>query len=228
MANALQGASFRSSGEDPSVSRSRFGRETRIDGAHLTPSAEAPPPAPAVDPSPSAEYTSSPSIQEADTDGSLAKWAGLLPRLRLQACQLSRLLSARQRELDQREATQNARAAELESEIRAARVWLEDLRGQFEAREAKLDARDREIQAIAARQALEAEARDAEHESIAARLESRAKEIEANHARLASAAAHWAGVLRRQEFRERELDQAQTLLEGLLRRTESYDSSARR
>jgi hypothetical protein len=59
-------------------------------------------------------------------------------QLDLQASQLSEHLRERLREVDRREAHLNARVAQLESDLRASRVWLREQEHEFAEREAEL------------------------------------------------------------------------------------------
>jgi chromosome segregation ATPase len=65
----------------------------------------------------------------------------------LQAAQLSTHLRTRQEELDHREAELNSRIASLESDARAARLWLDQHEGDLTSRAEALDERDRELAA---------------------------------------------------------------------------------
>jgi hypothetical protein len=62
----------------------------------------------------------------------------LRQQLELQADQLSEHLRERLREVDRREAHLNARVAQLESDLRASRVWLREQEHEFAQREAEM------------------------------------------------------------------------------------------
>lgn len=69
-----------------------------------------------------------------------------LPRIRLQGRQLAQLLQERQSDLDRREAQQQAMAADLENQLRAARLWLGARQQELADREARLVERERQTQ----------------------------------------------------------------------------------
>jgi len=69
-----------------------------------------------------------------------------ISRIERQVNQLSDHLSARQDELDQREASVNARAAELEQQTRQARLWLNERQYEFDERGAELSHREEQFE----------------------------------------------------------------------------------
>ncbi|HEY1603079.1 MAG TPA: hypothetical protein VGG64_25975 [Pirellulales bacterium] len=93
----------------------------------------------------------------ASGEASVVPASDLLARLRSQGRQLARLLHERQQDLDRREAQQNAQAAELDGQLRAARLWLTERHQELSEREAaskeherQLAVRARELNALAA------------------------------------------------------------------------------
>ena len=94
----------------------------------------------------------------ADTLGSLTELAAreldvapgqwlskAVARMRRQGRQLADLLRTRQEEIDHREAQQNARTAELESQLRAARLWLDERHQDLCQRDERLQQRERDV-----------------------------------------------------------------------------------
>src|SRR5689334_22946404 len=67
-----------------------------------------------------------------------------LPRLRVQGRQLAQLLQDRQRDLDRREAQQQAFAADVENQLRAARLWVTERQQELADRDAALAAREQD------------------------------------------------------------------------------------
>lgn len=84
-----------------------------------------------------------------DVDAALAQrlTQELLPRLRLQGRQLARLLGEREQDLDRREAQQHAQAADLENQLRGARLWLAERQDELAQQAANLSERERSITA---------------------------------------------------------------------------------
>jgi len=66
-------------------------------------------------------------------------------RLRTQAAQLAAHLGARQQELDHREGELNARAAELDRDLRTARLWLAEREADLNGRDEEAAARERQV-----------------------------------------------------------------------------------
>jgi DNA repair exonuclease SbcCD ATPase subunit len=66
-------------------------------------------------------------------------------RVERQAAQLADHLRNRQKDLDRREAQLNAAVAQLESDLRTARMWLADQEAELTQRRLELDAREKEI-----------------------------------------------------------------------------------
>ncbi len=106
--------------------------ETRIDPSHL--------------PSTAARDAEPSLIRDFDDGGiDLESWADEEPlpadaelisrQVQTQASQLAEHLRKRQEELDHREAELNARSAKVESEMRAARLWLAEREAEFEEAE---------------------------------------------------------------------------------------------
>ena len=85
----------------------------------------------------------------------IAAIAGQVPearreQLELQAAQLGDHLRERLREVDRREAHVNARAAQLEADLRANRIWLREREHEFQEREAQLTRQIEDLQARSA------------------------------------------------------------------------------
>jgi hypothetical protein len=119
-----------------------------------------------------------------ELDAASGQWLSqAVARMRRQGRQLADLLRARQEELDHREAQQNARAAELDSQLRAARLWLDERHQDLCQRDERLlqrekDVADRLSQLSAAevfldntRRAVEADARRQHEEQTARQAE---------------------------------------------------------
>jgi hypothetical protein len=68
-------------------------------------------------------------------------------QMQTQAAQITRHLHERRREVDQRESHLNARIAQLENDLRNARLWLQERHNDFAAREAELSQRIAEQEA---------------------------------------------------------------------------------
>jgi hypothetical protein len=71
----------------------------------------------------------------------------LAEQMNLQAAQLATHLRSRQQELDHREAELNSRVARLESDARAARLWIEQHETDLAARDTELACRQRDLAA---------------------------------------------------------------------------------
>lgn len=67
-------------------------------------------------------------------------------QLQLQVSQLAEHLRDRLREVDRREATLNARASQLEADLRASRLWLREREMDFQERESELRRRIEELE----------------------------------------------------------------------------------
>jgi len=81
-----------------------------------------------------------------ELDAAPGQWlSNAVARMRRQGRQLADLLRARQEDLDYREAQQNARAAELDSQLRAARLWLEERHHDLCQRDGQLQQRERDV-----------------------------------------------------------------------------------
>ncbi len=107
----------------------------RVDAAHVLGSG---PPAP---------VTAPPAMADAApiTTAAGVPAVEMLAHLRVQGRQLAQLLQERQQELDRREAQQHAQAAELENQMRSARVWLSARHQELSEREERIAAREREV-----------------------------------------------------------------------------------
>lgn len=75
----------------------------------------------------------------------LAPDESLSEQISLQAAQLAAHLRSRQQELDHREAELNSRIARLESDARAARLWIDQHETDLTSREADLACRERDL-----------------------------------------------------------------------------------
>ncbi len=106
----------------------------RVDAAHVLGSA---PPEPAGAQPTGAEVLSSAAAGQLTLD--------LLPRLRLQGRQLAQLLSEREQDLDRREAQQHAQVADLDNQMRAARLWLVERQEELAQHAANLAERERSV-----------------------------------------------------------------------------------
>src|SRR5688500_15800765 len=120
-------------------------RRARIDGPHPT---VAEPPL-VVDESPDGEAALE--IEQPSPEV-IAAIVGQSPEIRLeqvelQAAQLGDHLRDRLREVDRREAQVNARAAQLEADLRANRIWLREREHEFQEREAQLRRQVEDLQA---------------------------------------------------------------------------------
>jgi hypothetical protein len=125
--------------------------------------------------------------------------------LQRQAAQLAEYLQGRQRELDHREARQNAELAQLESDVRTARMWLSEQEDDIVRRRTASDVREKELlarlqrlaaaEAVLRRKAGSASSlanysdREETIRQAAADLKRRQREWEAAENRLASAQA---------------------------------------
>ncbi len=107
----------------------------RIDAAHVLGSGS-----PAQEPAPSMLAETAPTSTDANVPA-----VEMLAHMRAQGRQLAQLLQERQQELDRREAQQHAQAAELENQMRAARVWLSARHQELSDREERAAAREREV-----------------------------------------------------------------------------------
>jgi len=135
----------------------------------------------------------------------------LLARLRVQGRQLADRLRERQADLDRREANSHARSAELENEVRAARLWLTDREQELAEREARLaDAASRLSAAEAYQESAQREL-DAEADRRAAALALREQEVATAAARLDRQTKALADAQR--ELESRRQREHQTLVE---------------
>ena len=100
-------------------------------------------------------------------------------QLRSQAMQLAAYLRGRQRELDHREAQVNARAAELESEARAARLWFREREAEFRQHREALQQQQREAEQTVERRAARKDRRHARLRELAAKLSAQRAEVRA-------------------------------------------------
>jgi hypothetical protein len=112
---------------------------------------------------------------EEPTEAMIAAVAGNHPEIRreqlqLQVAQLAGHLRERMRELDRREATFNARVAQLESELRASRLWVSERELAFQEREKELLRRIEELEE-------NAEAAEERPETITIDVEARMAEL---------------------------------------------------
>ncbi|MDX1946067.1 MAG: hypothetical protein SFU86_11775 [Pirellulaceae bacterium] len=85
-------------------------------------------------------------------------------QLQLQAAQLAGHLRERLRDVDRREAQLNARVAQLESDLRASRLWLAEREHEFQERETTLRRQIEDLQAKATGHDLSADPED-DHDS---------------------------------------------------------------
>jgi hypothetical protein len=113
-------------------------RRSRIDGPH--PVDSQPPPSDLADGAPALSLLEA---IEPPSDDLIAAVTGQSEAARreqldLQANQLAEHLRERLRDVDHREAQLNARVAQLESDLRAGRVWLREQEHEFAEREAEL------------------------------------------------------------------------------------------
>jgi hypothetical protein len=69
-------------------------------------------------------------------------------QLQLQVAQLAGHLRERLREVDRREAAVNARASQLESDLRASRIWLRERENDFQQREQELKRQIEELEEL--------------------------------------------------------------------------------
>ena len=104
-----------------------------------------------------------------------------LARYRRQAEQLADLLRMRQRELDRREARDNAQFALFEQEVRAARLWWDERSAEVAEQNAVIEGRSTALAALAA----QLEARAAELADGMRSLNDRAERLAVREARFA-------------------------------------------
>ena len=110
-------------------------KETRVDAPHVVGAS-------AAEPVPDTTETANSQSPEHVVDEQPAT----AERLRSQAAQLGEHLQKRQQNLDRREAQLNALAAQLETDTRAARLWLAEQRNDFDERERELSQKNRLIE----------------------------------------------------------------------------------
>jgi hypothetical protein len=135
-------------------------RRTRIDAPHGPTDADPAPPLDAASPEswPLDAAVADPvllEIEEEPTDAMIAAVSGDSPEIRreqlqLQVAQLAGHLRERLREVDRREATLNARASQLEADLRASRMWIREREVEFQERENELRRQIEELQERAA------------------------------------------------------------------------------
>jgi hypothetical protein len=90
-------------------------------------------------------------------------------QLELQAAQLGDHLRQRLREVDRREAHLNARAAQLEADQRASRIWLREREHEFQEREAALRRQIEDLQAARPAEGSDSVGSEATSEQLAER-----------------------------------------------------------
>lgn len=154
--------------------------DTRIDPAHRATEQQAD------------EIAEARGIAEAVAPGD-GRWQ----QFQVQAAQLASRLQARQKELDYRESQINSRAAQVESDVRTARLWLAERDAELTRREQELEelARalaEREAAAKAEQEFVSRAEETARHAELAQKAESlqkRQQEIEEAEARLAADSA---------------------------------------
>ena len=127
-------------------------RRTRIDAPHVEP-LPADPGSPINDTPSESAAAASPllEVEEEPTAAMIAAVAGELPEVRheqvqLQISQLAEHLRERLREVDRREAATNARAGQLEADLRTSRMWIREREMEFQEREGELRRRIEELQ----------------------------------------------------------------------------------
>ena len=142
---------------DPSSAASSAFAGLRLDTAHklgrapAPPTGLAPPVGNALSTGDSLADAAASSIS-ADGPAPPAGWALTeLPRLRLQGRQLAQLLQERQRDLDRREAQQQAFAADIDNQLRAARLWLAERHQELAERQTQLAEREGEAAELSSR-----------------------------------------------------------------------------
>ncbi|HMC10195.1 MAG TPA: hypothetical protein VKH44_02850, partial [Pirellulaceae bacterium] len=94
-------------------------------------------------------------------------------QLQLQVGQLAGHLRERLREVDRREATLNARVAQLESDLRSSRLWLRERELSFQDREIELQRQIEELQERSTSRGTELETESTDIEAQAAELTER-------------------------------------------------------
>ncbi len=103
-------------------------------------------------------------------------------QLQLQVAQLAGHLRERLREVDRREATLNARVAQLESDLRNSRLWLRERELGFQDRENELKREIEELKERASSRGLELDA--VAGDSLAAEITAREAEIQEREGQL--------------------------------------------
>jgi hypothetical protein len=131
----------------------RIVNDMRIDAAHAFPSPGGNCPPDSASPVPALSLASA-----ANQD---AERGAAVQQFRTQAVQLADHLTSRQKDLDRREAELNARAAELESGLRSARLWFTEREAELEQRRERWirERRETERQLQSARQQLDQQRR---------------------------------------------------------------------
>jgi hypothetical protein len=99
-------------------------------------------------------------------------------QLQLQVAQLAGHLRERLREVDRREATLNARASELESDLRTSRMWLRERELEFQERESDLRRNIEELEERLAMRGSEVQASAYGADARRAELDNREREIQ--------------------------------------------------
>ncbi len=114
-------------------------QDTRIDAAHFRSGQDPQPASPSI-----AESTEQESPFAAD-ELSQPELELESRRIERQAAQLAEHLRNRQKDLDHREAQLNAAIAQLESDLRSARMWLLEQEAAHDQQRQKIDAREKEL-----------------------------------------------------------------------------------
>ncbi|MGW8256147.1 MAG: hypothetical protein ACWGMZ_01545, partial [Thermoguttaceae bacterium] len=121
------------------VSVGNTGQDTRIDAPHIqkaqTPEQVGPP----------SEDTVAQSSSSQENNRNLSENVSEERQIQRQGAQLAEHLRARQRDLDHRESQLNAAISMLESDVRAARVWLAEQEAEHQQRQHDLDNREDEL-----------------------------------------------------------------------------------
>jgi hypothetical protein len=106
--------------------------------------------------------------------------------LHRQARQLQQLLDRRQQELDRRQAFVNAHSAELENQVRAARLWLLERQAELDQRESELVAREQAVAERASQLAAAEAFQDLARRENQQLLDQRAAELQRRESQLAA------------------------------------------
>jgi hypothetical protein len=111
-------------------------------------------------------------------------------QLQLQVAQLAGHLRERLREVDRREATLNARVAQLESDLRTASIWLRERELAFQERENELKRQIEDLQERSTEPIVETESKFVDREARLAEIAEREREL----------------ILKEDDLRERRFD----------------------